>query len=1156
VLLLSNFADDIGRVFVATKAGVAVCFDPQILPSNTNSVTSASGFVSAMVSGQGSSVFISSFRGAIVCAGEDNSLRVFDLGNEHRLPHLLFATVIAVPSDAVLCGGCCSDDIIVLQDSAANLYAVDILALPTKPFEVATDGQVDVPLAGRIASWKATGFAPRTSEFEASPGETFTTTGIFQRNEVYTVTLIESGHSACITASAPVYLDSGEPSSTLVSVSDDCTVRAWDNASVAAAPLSVFKEPNNPSAFTCCVASPTLPGLVATADASGRVSVLGIADDARSLIRIQAARVAHAAVTALSVARSGGSIIMAAAAASDVVILKTPGMTDTFKLLTSVSMGNRSVVALSVHGSHVYAALSGGVVGQSELVVFKIPSVASLSVALDSLSPIVKSLPGTPSSLMVQDHASDLTVAVVTVSCNRDIICMDISLGAGIALSAPETGNTDTGAAIPNKIASTTIYTHQRRRIVSAPLQYSVYGNSMLSACDDGFVVVHKDSQAHVLAVANAFDGGCTAVAAAGKYVYAGTARGCLLSFSSPLLPPSSSAPPAATLPSAAISIPDKSIVQECIDESNLLQSKSTASARGDTIGKVDVIKQKLRVLLSDNNSAPFDEQLSRFDFVVDSAMQSQLDAESLARIRAAQSEIKMRNLSADLLRDRITESTWGTLTEQALALTALSKPLQVSTFPMCKPNQEYEKQLSLVSYYRSVELAEFLMLRATNVQVSNTYNELQSAFPGSVWCDERPKHSILDSKALNTAPIPPRALADHSASTSPVVSPSPLNQTGASYLGDEDEHVDDPRAKRISWGVKQLLYPRFDVTSRERRITQAVLLLEEAMSRRSAFNLVLKEYQLKKRSAVAKIEERNGRIIEIIEELKSSDEPVQYNDGSGEDPSTILQVKDSELTSEVIKTGDDGKGVDGGDKNKIGEMDEASERALQDMMGGKLEGGRDVKLLERVLEPPAWYVEGMTEMSDDRVKEFKEWQSQYKALELEKEKYRKTLDTELKKLKSEAASVIDAFDESIGALADLRMGHNSAAYELELLAERCAVLVHAEESAIAAIESTQVALPELKTTHDKLLELCHMHDATAAEDERIANALAAEEKAFDRKLRKELNDQAPIVADPLLSILKQVGASLAAQPAGSVPLPSLNVDAAPSHVDAGIWQW
>jgi predicted HAD superfamily Cof-like phosphohydrolase len=65
---------------------------------------------------------------------------------------------------------------------------------------------------------------------------------------------------------------------------------------------------------------------------------------------------------------------------------------------------------------------------------------------------------------------------------------------------------------------------------------------------------------------------------------------------------------------------------------------------------------------------------------------------------------------------------------------------------------------------------------------------------------------------------------------------------------------------------------------------------------------------------------------LEIIEELKSSDEPVQFNDISGEDPSSKLQVKDSELTSEIIKASDDGKVSDAGDRNKVGKIDEASD--------------------------------------------------------------------------------------------------------------------------------------------------------------------------------------------------------------------------------------
>jgi len=288
--------------------------------------------------------------------------------------------------------------------------------------------------------------------------------------------------------------------------------------------------------------------------------------------------------------------------------------------------------------------------------------------------------------------------------------------------------------------------------------------------------------------------------------------------------------------------------VEEGIEACNMLQSKSTDAARGETLMKVAVIKQKLQALLSDNISAPPDERLSRFDFVIDSAMQSQLDADSVERVRAAQEEIKMQNLTADLLRDRLMDGTWGTLNEQALVLSALSKPLQVSTFPVCKPHAEFEKQSSLVSYYRSVELAEFALLRFANVQVSNVHSELQSAFPGSVWCDERPKRSILDLKSLNTAPLPSASRApDMTSTSSPAASPSPLNQTGSSYLGDDDELVDDPRAKKISWGAKRLLYPRFDVTTRERRITQAVLLLEEAMSRRAAFNVAWKRISSEK---------------------------------------------------------------------------------------------------------------------------------------------------------------------------------------------------------------------------------------------------------------------------------------------------------------------
>jgi len=284
-----------------------------------------------------------------------DSLRVFDLGTEQRLPHLLFATEIAVASGAALCGGCCSSDLIVLLDTAGNarmpLISSRCRPSPSKP-PLTVRRTCPLPAAspaGRRRAWPRA--HPPSPEHHA-----FVATGVLQCNDVYSVTLVESGHSARITAAAPLYLLSGEPSSTVVCVSDDRSARAWSNASAAAAPISVFRERSSPSAFTCCVACPALPGQVVVADATGRVSVLGMADDGSSLVRIHATRVAHAPITALAVGLCDGSVVVAAASGFNLILVKLSKPEESFQLISSVSMGGRSVAAVALHGKHVYAA--------------------------------------------------------------------------------------------------------------------------------------------------------------------------------------------------------------------------------------------------------------------------------------------------------------------------------------------------------------------------------------------------------------------------------------------------------------------------------------------------------------------------------------------------------------------------------------------------------------------------------------------------------------------------------------------------------------------------------------------------------------------------------------------------------------------------------
>ena len=75
------------------------------------------------------------------------------------------------------------------------------------------------------------GLAPRTPQYPSSafPVETLVSTGPFQCNDTRSSTLIESGHSAGIAACAPIYSASGQPSSVLVTVSDDGSARSCCN---------------------------------------------------------------------------------------------------------------------------------------------------------------------------------------------------------------------------------------------------------------------------------------------------------------------------------------------------------------------------------------------------------------------------------------------------------------------------------------------------------------------------------------------------------------------------------------------------------------------------------------------------------------------------------------------------------------------------------------------------------------------------------------------------------------------------------------------------------------------------------------------------------------------------------------------------------------
>lgn len=96
----------------------------------------------------------------------------------------------------------------------------------------------------------------------------------------------------------------------------------------------------------------------------------------------------------------------------------------------------------------------------------------------------------------------------------------------------------------------------------------------------------------------------------------------------------------------------------------------------------------------------------------------------------------------------------------------------------------------------------------------------------------------------------------------------------------------------------------------------------------------------------------------------------------------------------------------------QAGEGGDFNERALKHMMGGKLEMDRDGNKMAE-LKRPEWMHGERSAMTEDQLKQIKEFEVKEKAFLEELEVQKKSLAAELKKLKGEAADCVARFDDA-----------------------------------------------------------------------------------------------------------------------------------------------
>uniref|UniRef100_A0A5F7ZP44 Cilia- and flagella-associated protein 43 n=1 Tax=Macaca mulatta TaxID=9544 RepID=A0A5F7ZP44_MACMU len=195
--------------------------------------------------------------------------------------------------------------------------------------------------------------------------------------------------------------------------------------------------------------------------------------------------------------------------------------------------------------------------------------------------------------------------------------------------------------------------------------------------------------------------------------------------------------------------------------------------------------------------------------------------------------------------------------------------------------------------------------------------------------------------------------------------------------------------------------------------------------------------------------------------------------------------------------------------------------RALMDMMGGVLEVKKE-DILRMVIPQPAFMAKPDAVWTEEERKQFKDYEKKVKELNEERDKYRKSLEAELKKLQNSIQESTQAFDEHLKRLFERRVKAELVTNQEELKISNLAFSLLLDEE----LSSREKFLNNYLTR--KQLEKSQTSEAVRKSREDLDvykehyDNLLAEDKVMDRSFKKEFSEIPGHQVDILYKLFKR----------------------------------
>ncbi|XP_072041951.1 LOW QUALITY PROTEIN: cilia- and flagella-associated protein 43-like [Amphiura filiformis] len=506
------------------------------------------------------------------------------------------------------------------------------------------------------------------------------------------------------------------------------------------------------------------------------------------------------------------------------------------------------------------------------------------------------------------------------------------------------------------------------------------------------------------------------------------------------------------------------------------------SDVKKDLRNDIRELRRTIQNMMKNNETLPDIEKLGHDEFNLDSEEQQRLQLEGEQHVQQIREEMEMEDLAKMYLRELIKNECWDSMVVKGRSIKAFHNAVEVSNYPMRARSKEEQEELEFVTNVRQIEIAEM----AARKEI----------------LDVQPKTNTKDKEKEKSGEG--EGDDDESEEGDRQEQPATIGSLGAQY-----------------GGANPLFYSQFELHTRQQKRNQIVLLQDAIYRIKDTFNKAFDEVYKQREQEIARIGEKNQRITKILEDLMSTEGMWQPQMDSFEKPEKLLTVEEEEVTVDKFITEEQKAKIEE-DAAKEAERklkekgDNARERALDMMMGGVLEIKKEDELKKDVPVPIFMSAKSQDEWTEDEKKVHAEYEKKCKELIEEREKYKKTLEAELKKIQTIIEDTTANFDDRLMNLFNKKIKTEMVVFqeELKILRLNHALLIDEE------LDAREEELNRQLNAKRALKHMCQQAVGQAkkmVDDYRDTYDIrVAEDKVMEKNFRKEFPDVNAAIVDQL----------------------------------------